>query len=170
MKNQKSSLFPVKQLSNHSHLKSNEYMMKTRRSYSIQMKVPRMTRTDSHVYRRAITARLKFYNVEFTIQMKTHCLAQPFPCLGYEKAVEPSSTAHTPVENTLFLSPSLLAPRPILEPDITLHQLGYFNFAHSATSCNSPRNPESPRRTLSSVFMSDCNISPAEFFEKSSSV
>lgn len=66
--------------------------------------------------------------------METHCLAQPFSCLGYEKAGEPSATpppSRAPSSFLPLFHPLCIAvghPRT----NITLHQLGYFHFAHSA--------------------------------------
>lgn len=120
-------------------------------------------RTNSHISM-GNNGRLKFYNVEFTIQMETHCLAQPFSCLAYEKAGEPSTTpppSKAPFSFLPLFHPFCIAvghPRA----NITLHQLGYFHFAHSEVPCISVQSEESKAYFLS-VFMFDSSIFTKEF-------
>lgn len=96
--------------------------------------------------------------------METHCLAQPFSCLGYEKAGEPSTTPPPSKAPSSFLP--LFHPLGIAvghpRANVTLHQLGYFHFAHSAVRATR-FNRESLKPTFLSEFMFDSNIFTTEF-------
>jgi len=98
--------------------------------------------------------------------METHCLAQPFSCLGYEKAGEPSATPPPSKAPSSF--PPLFHPLCIAvghsRANITLHQLGYFHFTHSAVSLVQLGSIERAQSLLFiSIFIFDSNIFIREF-------
>lgn len=79
--------------------------------------------------------------------METHCLAQPFSCLGYEKAGEPSAMPPPLKAPSSFLPLSLLLLLVILEP--TSPYISWDTFISRIQQFRATRfNRESPKPTF----------------------